>query len=362
MSNRCTLLIDGNWLLISRFSVMNKLFDASRSNEALEAASSDLRDMMAKSINIIINRFPAIDNIILIADGGSWRKQLPIPHQLHDITYKGNRSKQTDMAWTYIFNSLNGLVNKCRSIGITASTQANCEGDDWAWYWSRRLNDEGINCIIWSSDNDLKQLVQNRDGVFTAWYNDKNGIYFHDSLDEHVVKDTDENFLDIFMSPISCRSQLMESLISYAPSYHFVDPNTIITSKVICGDSGDNIKSVVQMHSNGRIYGVGAKDWEKISTKLNIITIQDLIENKEQIATDIHNLKKFYSNTTVENILEMIEYNIKLVWLNEAVEPESIISIMNTQEYKQADMNFLRGSYRVLCDEDESIRDIFECF
>ena len=79
MANKCTLLIDGNWLLISRFSVMTQLFREDQPSIALEAATEDLRDMMAKSINIILNRFREIDNVVMISDGGSWRKQLPVP-------------------------------------------------------------------------------------------------------------------------------------------------------------------------------------------------------------------------------------------------------------------------------------------
>lgn len=362
MNNRCTLLIDGNWLLISRFAVMSKLFKSTRPKEALEEATNELHDLLAKSINITINRFPVIDNIVLITDGGSWRKQLPIPQQLHDITYKGNRDKESGFSWSYIFNALNNLANKCRSLGITVSNQSNCEGDDWAWYWSRRLNDEGINCIIWSSDNDLKQLVQNKNGVFTAWYNDKNGTYFHNSLEQKTLTEDDENFLDVFMSPIVCTSPIMEDICNKSKEHHFIDPNTIITSKVICGDAGDNIKPVVQIHKEKGTQGVGQKTWEKIATELNINTIQDLIEHKSEIAESIHKLKKFRGCTSVVDIIEMINYNINLVWLNENIEPESVVSIMNTQEYKQADMDFLRGSYRVLCNEDERIRDIFEFF
>ena len=81
MANKCTLLIDGNWLLISRFSVMTQLFKENQSEVALESATEDLRDMMARSINIILNRFKEIDNIVMISDGGSWRKQLPVPVQ-----------------------------------------------------------------------------------------------------------------------------------------------------------------------------------------------------------------------------------------------------------------------------------------
>ena len=101
--NNCTLLIDGNWLLLSRFSVINKGFDKKNPDYMKEQASLDLQDLLARSINVILNRFPIIDNMIFISDGGSWRKQLPIPKSLNDITYKGNRTTDVEMDWHYIY-------------------------------------------------------------------------------------------------------------------------------------------------------------------------------------------------------------------------------------------------------------------
>ena len=56
MKNKCTLCCDYNWLTISRFSVINKGFDKSLPAEALEAAKEELKDMLAKSINVSNNR------------------------------------------------------------------------------------------------------------------------------------------------------------------------------------------------------------------------------------------------------------------------------------------------------------------
>lgn len=364
--NKCTLLIDGNWLLISRFSVMKKLFEADQSEAQLNSATENLKDMMARSINFMINKFPQIDNIIFISDGGSWRKQLRVPEQLNDITYKGNREddKGSDVSWKHVFKALNDLSKACRSQGITTVTQSNIEGDDWVWYWSRRLNAEGINCIIWSSDHDLMQLVQNKNSVFTAWYYERSGknprkeIAFHNSFE---LKNPDPDDLDFFMQPIVYQPPLLEQLSKMASDTLYVDPNTIILSKVICGDSGDNIKPVARIVKGGRTYGVGPKDWEKISIKLNINTIQDLIEGTNIIATEISKLKKFDGQVTSQQIAEMIEYNIKLVWLNEAVIPDTVVDVMNNSEYNVVDVNYFRGSYRLFLGGDTNdIENIFE--
>jgi hypothetical protein len=90
--NNCTLICDGNWLLVSRFSVINGGFDKNLSEAVKKQSQLELEELMAKSINIVINRFQDIDNIILVTDGGSWRKQLSVPDCLQDIVYKGNRT------------------------------------------------------------------------------------------------------------------------------------------------------------------------------------------------------------------------------------------------------------------------------
>lgn len=362
MINKCTLLIDGNWLLISRFSVMKNLFDSNLPEETLRISTNKLKDMMARSINVMLNKLPMVDNIIFISDGGSWRKQLDIPKQLGDITYKGNRDdeKPSDISWNHVFKALNELSKSCASQGITTSHQFNIEGDDWVWYWSRRLNEQGINCIIWSSDNDLKQLIQRKNGAFTAWYYERSGksvIAFPDCME---IKNPEEGDMDFFMNPIQYKERLVEELERKVGKTSYVDPNTIITSKIICGDSGDNIKSVVRLKKNGRTYGVSQKDWEKISGKLEVVTIQDLIEKSTDISKEISVLKKFDNKISQKDILEMIEYNIKLVWLNEQVIPDTIIDVMNQQEYLQVDTDYFRGSYTSLLGEDDEIKDIFE--
>ena len=248
--NKCTLLIDFNWLTISRFSVMMDKFEKNNPESVIESAKQELKETMARSINVILNRFSSIDNIVIAADGGSWRKSLPIPKSLKDITYKGNRKQAIEYDWNSIFGAANELLNNCKEIGLTCTQFNNIEGDDWIWYWSRRLNADGVHCIIWSIDNDLKQLVQkdHNTGAFTVWYNDKNGLWIDSEMKEPELND-----LDFFMNPIY-ESPILESLKQHSKStVNYIYPSDVILSKIICGDSGDNIKSVFRYEKNGRM-------------------------------------------------------------------------------------------------------------
>lgn len=353
--NKCTLLIDGNWLLQSRMAVIMDKFDSSLSKESREEASNELIDRMARSIIIVLNRFKEIDNIILIQDGGSWRNQLQIPSQLRE-KYKGNREHTIDVDWSSIFSSLDKLSTNCKSLNITTSQLLGAEGDDWMWYWSRRLNEDGINCIIWSSDNDLKQLVQASNGAFTAWYNDKNGLFF-----DNVLEDKQELNEDFFLMS-DYKSPLIESLSRFTTT-SYMNPDEIVMAKIICGDSGDNIKSVIKVEKNSRRYGVGNKDWLKIKEDLNINSMSDFLNKKDLIINQLVSIKKFIPyNLDKSLVREMMEYNIKLVWLNENIIPETVIQGMNNTEYNICDVNYIRSNYRSLSgeQEDNDIMNIFE--
>ena len=354
--NKCTLICDGNWLLLSRFSVIGRGFEVDMPEHAKEHAKKELHELMAKSISVVLNRFPVIDNIILVTDGGSWRKQLPVPEVIENVTYKGNRTTAKELDWKYIYGALTELSEQCKNLGVTVSNHSSIEGDDWIWYWSRRLNAEGTSCIIWSSDNDLKQLVQtdNDTLAFTAWYNDRNGVWFDMSNKQEFEDD-----LDYFMSPIKLKSPLLENFIQLSKSTSYINPDDIIMEKIICGDAGDNIKSIAKSVSGSKTYKISIKMWNEIKSSLNITSLKEFLNLKQSIINSILNIKKF-NQCNVSDLSEMFDYNIKLVWLNESVIPETIIMYMNQLNYNVTDVGYIKSNFKTLCKSDTSIEDIFD--
>lgn len=356
--NKLTLLIDGNWLMMSRMPLFIKDFDTTQREEVRQQASTKLEMQMAKSIGVILNRFKNIDNMILIADGGSWRKKLAIPQILaaESTTYKGNRQQAIELDWSYIYKSFNNIFNRCNSMNITCSQYLDCEGDDLIWYWSRRLNSQGVNCIIWSSDNDLKQLVQydNDNNTFTAWYNDKNGMYFSDNMQE-----PDLDPLDFFMAPPKRSMPVFESLISNSVKVSYVNPFDIVIDKIFQGDLGDNIKPIVRYNKNGRRYKLTKKEFNEIIRKFDITSISNLKKHQPDICNYIVDKFKKY-NINYQDVDDMISYNINLVWLDECVIPETIVTSMNQAEYKNLqDIDYIRSNCKVLLNTDRTVEDIF---
>lgn len=357
--NKTTLIIDGNWLLMSRLGVMMGQFAKSLPKEYLEQAKNEIIDFVAQSINKAINFWgPNIDNIIMVQDGGSWRKLVEKP-RLFQEEYKGNRTQDIEIAWDYIWDALKSICNAFKENGITCISERYIEGDDWCWYWSRYLNSEGINCIIWSSDADLKQLVQKTDDAFTVWYNDRAGLV--------IPNDCQHDDMDVLMN-FEAIDPFIESITNKTNTISYINPDDIVMSKVICGDAGDNIKSIIRLKKinksgKNQIVRVSPKEWESIKNSLKIDNLDEFIEKKYTIIKQLLTLKRFKNCTeSIEDIGDMFDYNMVLVRLDKTTIPEEYKKAMNKHkdDYKITDLDFLRNNYRVLAKHETGVESLFE--
>lgn len=317
--SKLTLIVDGNWLLMSRLSVLNNRYvDEFELNQ-------ELKLMLIKSINVVLRTFPDIDNVIFVADGGSWRNQVPMPECLKReetsgviVDYKGTRVKSTDINWDLLFESYGDFISTLQSNGITACQEQGIEGDDWCYHWSTYLNSQGTNCIIWTKDNDLKQLVNiDSNKCFTAWWNNSNGLFVKDFPEEEF------NFL--FNTEFNINEDILNTLIYKSGEVHKINPSEIIVDKIIRGDAGDNIYPIILRKAktnSTRSFKVATKD------------IDYSLDYKDDNAVNnyIHNLvnSKNYAgriNKTEQEIISHFKYNRKLVALEKESYPQEILDI-----------------------------------
>ena len=311
--SKLTLIVDGNWLLMSRLSVLNN-----RYKDELELCQ-ELKLLMLKSMEIVLRQFPSIDNIIFVSDGGSWRNKIQVPKFLEEagIEYKGNREKSDEINWELIFDEFEKFISVLSSTGITVSRENGIEGDDWCWYWSTKSNEENTNCIIWTKDKDLTQLVKtNSDNCFTVWWNKESGLLSENKPDEEL------NFL--FNFKYDENELIFKELIKNAKNDSSINPKHIILDKIIRGDLGDNIIPILYRKSKTKQFRVASKD---IPENLNV-------HNETEIRQYIHNLlnSKTYLNKVEkdeEDIVQHFIYNVKLVELNKTNYPDNILEIFN---------------------------------
>lgn len=317
--SKCTLIIDGNWLLMSRLSVLNDRYKDERE------LCQELKLLMLKSVNVVLRQFPIIDNIIVVSDGGSWRNKLAIPNYLQNegIEYKGNREKSDEINWELVFLEFENLLALLQQTGITVSKEVGVEGDDWCWYWSTKLNSENVNTIIWSKDKDLTQLVRtNSDNCFTGWWNKDSGLILQE------IEDDNMNYL--FNTKYNENEDVYKTVINSAKQVSYINPKDIVIDKIIRGDLGDNIIPIIFKKSRtnpNKQFRVSVKD---IDNTLDI-------HNETAIRTYIHNLLESKSyvgkvEKSEEDIIEHFIYNVKLVELSDKNYPKEIMELLSAHD------------------------------
>ena len=320
--SKLTLIIDGNWLLMSRLSVMNSKY------VPINELTRDLKLLMARSISIMLKQFPKIDNIILVADGGSWRCDLDVPKFLEkdNITYKGNREQDPELDWDSIFGAYTEFQELMAKSGITVCREFGVEGDDWCWNLSRRLNKQGTNVIIWSMDKDLTQLVQtDKDGCFTVTWNK---LY----MTKQIKPESEMDFL--FNFNYSINEGILGSIERKAKEVREINPIDIVIDKIIRGDAGDNILPIILKEGKTKQFKVSQKDIDLTIDILNETQIDDYLLNLLSQKSYKDKVKKPY-----QDIFEHFKYNQKLVMLHESSYPQEILDIMDGIELGSASTN-----------------------
>ena len=149
--------------------------------------------------------------------------------------------------------------------------------------------------------------------------------------------------------------------------YTYINPDDIIMSKVVCGDHGDNIKALIRVShvtKKGKTItnNVSEKEWSKIKNELNIHSIEDFKRNKVQIIKALRAIPRLHDCPyTMDNLLEMFDYNMNLVRLDKEQIPREYQLAMNKHknEYMITDLDFLRNNYKVLATHTEPVEQLF---
>lgn len=314
-----TLIIDGNWLLMSRIAVLSKQY-----GNDTEYMMKKLKQLFLRSITSMFYKFPEIDNVILVADGGSWRDDIEIPKDLQQsgTTYKGTRELTETLNWSIIFSEYEDLLNRFRIDSKIKVTKAyKVEGDDWCWYWSNKLNNVNTNVIIWSADRDLTQLVKtnNVTGTFTITLYSRGK---DTTLTKQIDGSNDYNIVQLFSNPYFAKnSKLLKTIESRCTKVNQIDPNNVIIDKVFRGDVSDNILPSIKYNSkSGKEYRI---------KESQLVGVTDIYndETLEKIVNLIYECKPYKNNAVYskEVALTHLKYNRQLVAMRKEYYPAEIL-------------------------------------
>lgn len=335
---RFTLIIDGhNFFFRSLWSTFkqgkNKILENQKDLDSYEKKLMVDFCSMVKGVSSIVN------DIVFVKDSHSWRKDLLLQQE-----YKGNRKKSQDNIDSNGFSTvINNFTETLNELGIKISQVYRSEGDDLISSWSEYLFQEGKSSIILSTDKDLTQLVKCVNDVHIIQYAPiSNKLYIckesYDVIDNMKNKViTQENLFDEVFS-ISVESDAFEKFVD-STEIDVVNPEYIRFSKIIGGDTSDNIYPVYFKMGNGvtRNKGIGAKTVDKIYNVFkekigcefdyNIYENEDVLKMLCNIIYDVAKIKD--ENFTKRMLLENIKTNTTLVSLTSHSIPEDVYDSMN---------------------------------
>lgn len=322
MNYRLTLVVDGNWLLMSRVSVLRSKYKNDQ-----DRVFTELPQLLTNSIRQMVNTFEFTE-CILVCDGGSWRKKLPKPNYLSEEVYKSNRVHTDEFDWSKLYKVYDKWQDQMSKY-IPTYKEYGIEGDDWCWFWSTKLNETGNNCMIWSTDKDLTQLVRSTKDSFTVCYNGKNiivdGTYKYDEM-------------DFFFSSAEDTFNIYNSLFGVAEEKR-INPYEVVVDKILHGDVSDNILPILVRRKNDRNY--------KISKGDMVLDID--VFNSEDYTNYIKRLYDKYSTNvvgSVDDALEHYKYNRRLVYLDRRNYPENILRVLDDYDLPDTFTESLDGTLR----------------
>jgi 5'-3' exonuclease len=313
----CDLIIDGNFILSKLVFTLNKnniLYGSL--HQALDNAISNYR------------RWHPFANIYLVSDSKekSWRKKLI-------GEYKSNRKKDSDIDWQFVYQAYSEF--KEGLVGVKVMEAPHVEGDDWISYISNKSNLEGRSTIIVSNDHDIKQLLTySLDPLFinimTNEMYGKEKLFIPNNYQIFINKVSKLPNDDIFN--LNDNKEFLSLMDKFITKYTIIEINPIeeLVIKLISGDKSDNITSAWSQVKNGRKRGIGAKGakgiYDSYIEEFGEIDLDDPDLN-ENIA-DLICEKKKLSKTKIEEIVENIEFNSKLIDLRLKNIPDEIIEKM----------------------------------
>ncbi len=245
------LVIDGHYLC-------NRMAFASGAT-GLDNPQRDIvtwKKAFASGLSSLINELKdSINSVAIVYDGRSWRKDVEqivnesLQHLSEDERgYKSNRSK--DEAPIDIRLALSTFKEFGESIANTFNipfiTADGAEGDDLLAYISKYESDKGNKVLLYSSDGDIHQLVNENVFVYKQMPSDRpNKLVVPKSVkDKFFGTESDDSELAIFGQDNTPKDLLVSKYNE--EDVMVAEPTDIILLKTISGDKKDNIMPTFQ--------------------------------------------------------------------------------------------------------------------
>jgi 5'-3' exonuclease len=299
-----TLLIDGNYFIHSRLFVLPKpksgplLGDDNSKGQFIRKLAIDFASEVRKMT-------PFVNQIVFAVDSKSWRKDL-----FPEAQYKGTRTQDNSVDWSAVYEVYDEFKLILAKKGVIVNQVKGAEADDILFAWSTYLNSQGKNCIIWTGDRDMIQLVdysKATDGYSLWYYNTKRKLIAFEGFNslliptEEIEMDNDDLLFNMD-SPIHEHGRVKGEMIEYIKKNQIeieeINCDRFVFQKILMGDKSDNIKSVVTYQKpmktgKSRTFSITDKQAENV--------LEQYIKEEGDFVID-----HMFNSTQVEKIVDLI--------------------------------------------------------
>lgn len=333
-----TLLIDGNYFLHSRLFVLPRKKDTQLLGDH-KSQSQLMRKLSIDFASELRKMAPFIDQVVVAVDAKSWRKDL-----FPDAQYKGTRTHDDSINWKGVFDVYAQWQELLAKQGVIIHQINGAEADDVIFGWSTQLNNEGKNCIVWTGDRDLIQLVNYNTAMdsYTLWYYNSHRklITFNGFTDLLNGDNRDELTNEELLFNMSSKDVMHDKLVNDIQQwsnknnvqFENINCDEFIFSKILQGDKSDNINSVItwtKTTASGKVMNYSIS--EKMSFKILDQFIKDngefkidMFFNQEYLDKIVDIIYKVVNKSTIEDIRTRFNQNIDLMLLHFNTIPEAI--------------------------------------
>ena len=325
-----TLLIDGNYFLHSRLFVLPRPKGKQLLGDK-ESQSQLMRKLCIDFASEVRKMAPFVDQIVVAVDAKSWRKDL-----FPDAQYKGTRTHDDSINWKAVFGVYAEWQKILEQKGIIIHQVQGAEADDVMYGWSTQLNSEGKNCIAWTGDRDLIQLVNYNQATdaYTLWYyNSKKKLIAFEGFEDVMASRktsamTNDELLFNIASEEATYDKLKEDFQAWMDKNRVevqeINCDDFVFGKILQGDKSDNIPSVItwtKAASNGKIrnYSLTEKHCVKILEQYkkeeNEFTIEHFF-NRGQVNKLVDIIYRVVGKSDPKEIRIRFNQNLDLVLLH----------------------------------------------
>lgn len=375
-----SLILDGNYYIMSRLFVLPrpkqitglptiKFMDSEKDCAVfMRKLAIDFASEVRKLKNIT-------KRIVFVLDSRSWRKDL-----FPAAEYKGNREQDETINWDNISNIMKEFSALLAKQGVIVERISGAEGDDLVFAWTTYLNSKSESCIIWSGDTDLMQLVNynKATNAFTLWYDNTRGqLGVYPGFAKWIESregGSGEN-IDIFneVTHFYILDQIKEELAKFITKnglkVNVIYCDEYIFQKILTGDRGDNITSVVTIPSkSGKTIKDGTVRMNRVNdTKAR--SVLDAFKKRHSRFSSIYLFEKEYKEEICQlvskemkitgknaDIMSKLELNTNLILLHVSTIPDVIQKSMFDKIKEDYELDMLL-EIDILSDKDKILKD-----